>query len=163
MDTYEAPLWDSPKDLEALGSTNFPFRSSGSGATIRIHKGLSCLPRMAQKPRCGDPVPRVSARSGIRTVCRPLLLASVSAGGSSETGHRPRAQTSCSSVGRLGTDGKTAGIAEGKAGPLRENVLCPGHHLSPTVFQTTALDFSGFFPWSLTFHHCLSLLFFPCS
>lgn len=89
----------------------------GAGATIRIHKGLSYSPRMARKPLCGDLVPRVSARSGLRTVYRPLLLASVSAGGSSEMGHRPRAQTSCSSVGRLGTDGKTAGIAEGKAGP----------------------------------------------
>lgn len=56
---------------------------------------------------------------------------------------------------------------KGKPQPPRGRTsLCPRHHLIPLLLpnhspRASGPDFSGFFPWSSTFHGHLSLLLFP--
>lgn len=82
-------------------------------------------------------------------------------------GAQPSTQTSCSSVGRLGTDVRSARILEGETSAEGRNVPLPRAPPAPPPSskpqpKASRPDFSGFFPWSLTSHcHLSLLLFFP--
>lgn len=85
--------------------------------------------------------------------------------------HGLGAQPSCSSVGRPSTDCRPAGLQKLQG----ENDPYPGHHLtlfslptrSPRAAQPQSCTAPELFLrallWSLTLHHHLSLLLFPCS
>lgn len=161
-------VWNTP--LGTLGSTHFLFGQSGEQKPDRILRGLSYLPQMAQNldvvTRSAELVSVLASRQCGGLCC--LLLSQRAAARRRGAGPGPKHP-----VPQLAGWAQTAGLPaswKGKRRPLRERTSSAlvTHHLIPHFLPnhspgTSQADFSGFSPWSLTFHHHLSLLFFPRS